>query len=176
MNAANRPRRPTAEEWYHATSVIPDVPPPPPRPQPTPPKKREHEQQPPKQNGPKITRLAYWLSVIGMWVIFAVTVKTQNDAGVLFITSVILALAYITVAAMRSNDMGKTPWFSFIALVPVSGLWPFLWLGIAESHAPGKMKPDKEDSELIQILIGTGICAILVGSAIVVLMTMLNGD
>ena len=110
--------------------------------------------------------------------IFAVAAAMPNGAGVLLITSPILVLAYITVAAMRSNDMGKTPWYSFITLVPVSGLWPFSWLGIAESHAPGKMKPEREHGELSQIIFGIIIFAILVGITItiMVLAIMLNGD
>ena len=110
-----------------------------------------------------------------MWLIFAVTVtvttavKTPNSTAVIFITSVILVLVYIVVAAMRSYDMGKTPWFSFAALPPVLGMWPFLWMGIAESHATGKIRPEKDEYELGQIVYGIGTCTILVAIAITTL-------
>ena len=174
MKDKPRAMRPTAEEWYHATSVIPDAPTPIPdlpTPQPTPPRQQPRAEQPRKRRELKVKRRTYWLSVFGMWSIFAVTaaVKIPNHTEVLFITSVILVLVYIVVAAMRSYDMGKTPWFSFAALIPILGVWPFLWMGIAESNATGKIRPEKEENELAQILCGIGICTILVAIGITML-------
>ena len=41
---------------------------------------------------------------------------------------------YLLVAALRMRDMGNNPWWCLTALIPLIGLWVFLWLGFAKSR------------------------------------------
>ena len=80
----------------------------------------------------RIPRWGYWLSAIGIWTI-GVAVLILGDFNLL--AGVIALPSYLFVAAARSRDMGKSPWYCLTTLIPIYGWWAFLWLGIARSHA-----------------------------------------
>ena len=80
----------------------------------------------------RIPRWGYWLSTIGIWTI-AVAVLNLGDIALL--AWVIILPSYLCIAAARSRDMGKSPWYCLTTLIPIYGWWAFLWLGIARSHA-----------------------------------------
>ena len=80
----------------------------------------------------RIPRWGYWLSTVGILAI-GVAVLGLGDLGLL--AWVIVVPSYLYVAAARSRDMGKSPWYCLTTLIPVYGWWAFLWLGIARSHA-----------------------------------------
>ncbi len=68
-----------------------------------------------------------------------------GDLGLL--ARVIILPSYLCVAAARSRDMGKSPWYCLTILIPVYGWWAFLWLGIARSHAVEAEESTKEKHE-----------------------------
>ena len=92
----------------------------------------------------RIPRWGYWLSAIGIWTI-GVAVLILGDFNLL--AGVITLPSYLCVAAARSRDMGKSPWYCLTILIPVYGWWAFLWLGIAKSHAVEAEESTTEEHE-----------------------------
>ena len=90
----------------------------------------------------RIPRWGYWLSTVGILAI-GVAVPGLGDLGLL--AWVIVVPSYLYVAAARSHDMGKSPWYCLTILIPVYGWWAFLWLGIARSHAAEDEKATAEE-------------------------------
>ena len=95
----------------------------------------------------KIPRLGYWLSVIGIFVAILALGATEL---VLFVATAI----YLLVAALRMRDMGNNPWWCLTALIPLIGLWVFLWLGFAKSRVdevePTEGVPGDEHEATVQ--------------------------
>ena len=134
-------RRPTAEQWHRAASVLPDTPlplPPKPAPQrqrPTPPENQPGGQHLPRRPRPRLTRLGYWLSIL--FIAFFAFVLHYSISGteeptLNLITGLLSTALYLPVATLRLRDMGLPWWVCFTTLIPFIGFFAALWLGIAK--------------------------------------------
>ena len=92
----------------------------------------------------RIPRWGYWLSAIGIWTI---GVAVLSIGAFDLLAWVIVLPSYLCVAAARSRDMGKSPWYCLTTLIPVYGWWAFLWLGVARSHAAEAKETTAEEHE-----------------------------
>ena len=79
----------------------------------------------------RIARKGYWLSIIGITAaIFAADLLADAPRS----TTGAIAIGYLLVAALRLRDIGRSPWWCLITMIPLGGTIFLLWLGFARPH------------------------------------------
>ena len=99
---------------------------------------------------PRIRRGLYWpffLALALVNIVTSVGVSNAASGSGPLITQLtvftLTGLVWLSVAAARANDMGKSPWLALLTLVPFVGWGIVLWLGLAEGA------PKEGDTSLI---------------------------